>query len=194
MSKTILEIDITDEANEYVKEEPNLSTEDDALTTAMERGYSALKMGRLLPVAWHRGESDFAPEPKYMMHAGYSVDWTSRVGRMMERITLKTGKVISIRRIVGNVPEPEPMDDGDGDSQPPLDLDIETPPGEPPDDGKLKMWNDPTAIHRAHRYLQERIPGYVYGRLKIIAANDGDVWAEIRELQDKLEELGKRLS
>ena len=55
--KVVLEIDVTDWGDEYLEEEPNLSTEDEAIKTAIAGGYLPAQMARLIIVGRMRGEA-----------------------------------------------------------------------------------------------------------------------------------------
>ena len=180
-----INIDVTDWADEYQREEPNLSTEEMAFVAAMRAGYKPQQMGRLLAIARHREESEFAPPPKPMLNMGYAFDWTQRLVRQKDTATLPSGKEIEVNRFVNEVLE-HPQNDGDDGQE--FDAEVTAPEVK-----GIVQWDDPAALDRAIKYLLERVPGYIYGRLKIIAANGGDVQGVANMLCDKIQEMVQRL-
>lgn len=188
MSKTVIEIDVTLEADKYLVLEPNLSTPEAMIQTAQDGRHKPYTMGKLLAIGKHREEVfEDVPAHKPTLFMGYG-GWYSRyVATRKEKVELASGKMVTVRSLVFPVAEQESADNGD-EQQLDMELDDQRAPEPAPDDNPVAVeWNTDAAVDRAHRYLAHTVPGYVIGRLNIIAANDGDYWAAWRELVEKVE-------
>lgn len=177
MGKTVIEIDVTEEAGRYQEEEPNLSTPENMVRVAQEGGHKPYTMGQHLCIAKHRDETfDDVPEHKPTMFIGYGNFYSSFVASMKERVTLKNGKTVMVRSLVMPVSEAGHPDDDEQQ----VDVEVDSEPA-------AVDWATDMAVDRSTRYLLNRVIGYIVGRLNIIAANDGDARSVWNDLADKVE-------
>ena len=178
---TEIRIDVTDWEDEYIQAEPNLSTVEAAIRVQQAGEIPPIKMGRMLAIAKLRGVAyDGAPEHKPVLNTGWAYNWSQVVARRYERVRLESGREIEVRSLVA----PVAADDDDG-----LDTDIGAT-----DNGAMQPWHDPVAVDRAERYLTQRVPGYIYRRLSIIAANRGDIDGAVQRLHEKIDEMAEGLA
>jgi hypothetical protein len=186
-------LDVTDWDAEYMETEPDLSSKERAIQARMESAFHPAKIGRFYIVARERGQTDekILPGNKLLLMTGAAAAWSRMEAAEMKKVRLANGRDITVRSLVHAVRHEDYEEEDDGQLDMALDVQEE---GELGDDKPAPVsWDNPLAMARAERYLLERIPGYIYGRLKIIAANGGDVRSVVNELQDKMEELVGRL-
>ena len=179
---TEIKIDVSDWEDEYMQAEPNLGTVEAAIEAQQSDEIPPIKMGRLLAIAKLRGMAyDGAPEHKAVHNVGWAYHWSQVMARRYERVRLESGREIEVRSLVA----PVPAEDG-GDE---FNTDIAALDS----DRAMQPWNNPIAVDRAERYLEQRIPGYIYRRLSIIAANRGDVEGAVQRLHEKIDEIAGQL-
>ena len=193
-----IKIDVSDWHSEYMQEEPNLCTKEEAIQTRIRERYHPARIGRLYVVARERGDADpeTLPANKLLLMTGAAAAWSRMEAAEIETVRLPSGKEIEVRSWVAPVKAAdwEPPDDDAEQYELVLD-DGDNGGKESPDDNPAPVHvTDPLASDRARRYLTERVPGYIYGRMKIIAAAGGDVWGVASELHDKIDELAARLA
>lgn len=191
---TDIKIDITDWDDEYMEEEPNLSTKEDALDEHLKKGYHPAKMARMYIASRERGQADaeMLPGNKVLLMTGGASAFAQMRAQEFKTVKLKNGKDVEVRAVLGTVPEPD--DDIDDKLQMSFDNGHKTYKIPDPQDDYPILWNDDRAIERAELYLDRKVPGYVYGRLKIIAANGGDVWKAANSIINRIEEMAKNLT
>jgi hypothetical protein len=179
MAEPTIRIKYGDWLEEYVQAEKDVSNKE-ALIERIREGMTTPQVARMALVARERKEADadVLPTCKLMLAAGAMHEVSSLIMRQKREITTKSGKKIKVREFVA------PVLDGDEMSETGAQRMEMTADSIKPEDTKLGMVSllDPRAIQRARRYLFERVPGYIYGRLAILAANDEDVRAAADEL------------
>lgn len=186
MSELTIYIPIGDWEEEYVDIECDV-TSADAIIARLEEGISGPQAARLAIVAREREEApgDILSGNKLLLNNGAAADISAMVGNRRKKVELENGAIVSIREWVAAVPKSEDEDD----ERDQLSLE-ETPV----DDGtELVHWQSEKATRRAWDYLLNKVPGYAYGRLAIIAANGGDVRDAANQLVDKITEMVERL-
>jgi hypothetical protein len=181
-----LTIPVGDWDDEYIQEEPEITAEDDLIKLAMQKGYGPQKIGRLAVIARERqaAPDNILSANKLLLNAGAAVEISSMISRRKVKAELPDGREIEVREFVAPVRE-EAEDEGQATGD---DLDRGAlPPSPSPADFKVVSFKDPLAVERAEKYLHERVPGYVYGRLSLIAVNGGDVAAAARKLKKEID-------
>lgn len=173
---------------EYQEEEVDISTEETALSTQIQQSLSGLEMGRLLLVdrEVQGGEGFIAPN-KLLLNTAAAAAWARIHARMKRDVETPSGKVYQVRETVASVRERGDDDDDDG-----FESDVEAI-GAIGDDGPLVRVDDQRALDRARRYLEQRVPGYIWGRLLVILYHQGDVRAAVDMMHDKLDEMVGKL-
>lgn len=186
-NKNYLKIDVTDWTIEHDEIEPQLTGEDDLVSLVTRTGVSTAKAARLAIISREKGNApaDILPENKPLLNSGGAVAVASAITRRMKEIQLENGKTFSVREFVAPVREEE---EGQG-----VD-DTQTPAAPSPLTESFVSVQSPEARTRALDYLYKIVPGYIMGRLKIIAVNGGDVRAAADEVKAKIDEMVERLS
>lgn len=183
-----INIDVTDWDDEAAKEELDISTKEALLKARMEKGYHPAKMARMYIVAREREQTDpdLLASNKLLLMTGGAYGISQMEATDKQSVQLKNGHTIQVRSLLAAVPEDE-EEEGDGDGQ--LEMDAVPPKTpEPPDENPGPVyWDDPLAEDRARAYLMRKVPGYVYSRLAIIAANEGDVYGAWNAFVDLME-------
>lgn len=174
MSKRVMiQTDITDWAEETLREEPDLQDKDAAVETQMGRRLSPQKMGRMIVAGRELGiaPDDLVPPTKVLIQTGATRKWAEVLRREKVSVETEDGKTVTVRRLVGPVADAE--------------------------DGSDEPWIDclgPEAVARAEAYLMDRIPRHVQSRLAIVKANKGDVRAVLEKLKAELDKVADSLA
>lgn len=177
-------IPIGDWAEEYQEMEPNLSTENEMISTHRKEGLKPQQMGRLLAMAKVRDEAaEAVPEAKPMLNVGYA-SWFSRfLANHRVEVEMPNGQKYAVREYVGPVQEPHAKGDSGGT------FDEDGPPAYTDDEPAFVSWDDNLAVSRATDYLLKRVTGYIMSRLKLIAAKEGDVKGVAESLHDEIDRM-----
>lgn len=183
---TLLKIDITDWVEEHDQAEPSITTEDDLIKLVTENKRTTAQAFRMATAARERGlaPADILPANKLILQTGGILNVNGLIARRMKEVQLANGSTTTVREFVAPVREEE---EGHSvcDTQkisapsPLLEFYVST---------QSKEGNG-----RALDYLLKIVPGYIMGRLKIIAANGGDVAAAADALKAKIDEMVTRL-
>jgi len=191
----IVPINIQPWENEYLEEEPEISGVDSLVE--LRKKHPSGKTARMLGAAQARGD---LPERLTKMdvllyQTGIEVDVASQITARMRTVRLENGREIHVRSLVGSPPGDYESEDPDEDS---TEFDAETSTdgdGYGGDDnlGLMVDMMSEDAQNRALRFLTRNVPGYVMGRLKIIAANRGDVRAAAQELIGRIWQMVEEL-
>lgn len=162
-----IKIDIEDWNNEYQEKEVNVINEDEIINRAKE-GIKPSEMARLTIVARERGDSpdDILPANKSLLMRGGAVNVSSIIATRMKEINLENGKTVRVREL--------------------------TCPTEGVENVVVDSYSE-NGLKNAVNYLLNSIPGWIYGRLVIIAENGGDVEGVWKELRVKVDEMVKEL-
>jgi len=175
--KMEININVTDWQDEYMDAEPVLINERAAIETQQRDGIGPHKMGRLLVVGREMGQapSEILPPCKSLLNIGAAYKWSQLLAERKTTATLSDGRELEVREFVADVRQ-------------------DTEEGEDPEPFAAPVrYDDPKAIERARDYLLNRVPGYVYGRLAIIAANGGDVAGAADGLKAAIDGMVARL-
>lgn len=186
MSEPIIKIPIGDWVDEYQQEEVNVATEEAIIEAQTKRDLNPLKLGRLVLVARERGDApeDILPPNKSVLNGGAAVELSRMFAR--RRTSVKIGeREYAMRELVAAVPEKEePAQDGDGEQ---ADEAVNV------FGGAFVAAQSDEGLSRAEKYLLERVPGYIWGRLLVIAANGGEVGALADILKEKIDDMVGKL-
>ncbi len=193
----IIRIDASEWHQEYLDRELDVSTTQKLIDLATETDIATPELTRLVIVGRERGETDgeILPPNKNLLQSGGTHALNLMFARRVQEIKTASGKPFKVRELVAPVTE-----FSDDDSQ----IEDETQParatfaaewglaGE--HDVKaanphLALFDSHEAGDRALRYLLQRVPGYIWGRLCIIYASGGDVRAAADELKAKIDEM-----
>ncbi len=162
-----INIDVTDWNKEYQEKEVDVTNEDAIISRAKE-GIKPSEMARLAIVARERGDSpnDILPANKSLLMRGGAVNVSSIIATRMKEINLENGKTVRVREL--------------------------TCPTEGVENVVVDSYSE-NGLKNAINYLLNSIPGWIYGRLVIIAENGGDVEGIWKELRGKVDEMIKEL-
>ena len=167
-------IPIGDCEEEYLAAEPKIEGPDSLIE--LRKAHNIGKVARMTVAARARGEAptDIIKSDKLLYLSGAQADIAERIAGHVEQVQLENGTEIKIRSYVATPPQDEEGDDGGDD-----DLIVDSVSSD--------------GLERAARYLTRNVPGYVYGRLAIIAANRGDVREAAQGLVDAVWAMVDRL-
>lgn len=168
----VLHTDITDWAEEVLREEPDLQDKDEAIETQMTRTFSPQKMGRMIVAGRELGIADgeLVPPTKALIQTGATRAWSETLKQEMVSIETQNGKTVKVRRLVGPVTDPE-----GGTGEPWVEC------------------SDPKALERAEAYLMDVVPRHVYSRLVVLLAGGGDVEAAGEGVKARIDEIVSEL-
>ncbi len=193
-TKNYLKIDVTDWAIEHDEIEPQISNEDDLIGLAIRPGMNTAKVARLAIISRERGNApaDILPANKPLLNSGGAVAISTKIAQRHKEVQLKNGKTLTVREFVAPV-----RDEDEGQATD--DAQVANAPSPLPE--TLRHAQDATFVNvqsdeakgRALDYLYKIVPGYIMGRLKIIAVNGGDVKAAADELKARIDEMVERL-
>lgn len=189
--ETFIKIKVTDWAEQYQAEEPDISTFEKAIAYQQQSQIKPMAMGRHLLIAQLRGDikdDSLTDDEKMILNLGKSVKWSTRVASQRKLYELENGKKVSCRVYVGQVKEnedeePEPMTDANGSGL--GDDDFNGP--------EFATAGDENASRRAALYLEKRVPGIICERLKLIAVGHGDVVGAGDNLKREIDVMVARL-
>ena len=194
MSEPVIRIHYGDWLDEYMQAEPDVSTEQKLIDAL--KGATSAQVARWAIVARERGEApeDLIKPNKLLLLGGTQADIASKYAAQKRRVQLENGKKIDIRAYVGPVAKEEDSEAStDSDADPAADFEAAADFEDQDDNLFLVGALSAQGLERALYYLHHIVPGYVYGRLEIIAANRGDVQAAAQELIGQIERMVERL-
>lgn len=189
-------IDVQDWDQEYVEREMDV-TSDDAICQRLKEGAGVGAVAKGTLIARLRGQApeDIIAPDKMLLYSGARQEISVKALSKRAHVTLENGTELTFRALVAPVAEDDGAPEPEDTEQEVFDLDVEPPNLDPPDDDPAFVsWSTPKAVDRARRYLLNVVPGYVRGRLEIIAANGGDVWAEISAFKSVVDGIGGALT
>lgn len=175
--KLYIKEDITDWRDETYKRESIIKNREDIV----ELGSSGLHTAVIARSAIVSREIGEAPEDilrpnKTLLIAGAQLDVSHVLTSEKAEIETESGKKYSIQAFVGNVRE---RSEKDGDEE-----------DEPREPGISYIpYDDPDALDRAIKYLQNIVPGHIFNRFKQIYASGGDVEAAAEQLKLRIDEF-----
>ena len=185
--KKYLKIDRTDWYEQFVAEEPDVTSEEALIARARE-GMSTTRIAQhaITARAEKVAPADILPADKLMLLSGGRAHISVMLACQKREVKLANGSTFNVREFVASVHDEEP-DNGDGDSV----LADEVPAFD------NRGWidsGDPLASKRAAQYLDRVVPGHIWNRLAIIAQNDGDVKEAASVLLGKVGDMIERLT
>lgn len=191
MTKTkepVITIKVGDWAEEYQAAEPQITSEDDLVALVAEQGMSTSKAARLAIMGREFGAipEGVMPENKPLLMTGGAKAVSDMIVRRRKEVKLESGKTISVREFVAPVREEEIEDEN-----PTVILASGNPYPSLPETFAPVIGKE--ARDRALDYLLKVVPGYIMGRLEIIAANGGDVPAAANQLKALIDEMVEQL-
>lgn len=179
-----LKIDVTDWAEEYNTIEPDVS-KNPIIDLQLKNGMKPAQVARLLIVARQRGDvaQDLLPADKLLLMTGGAAHVSGYTANQKAKVEVN-GKTYDARAYVAPVGEEE-EDDHPPDDTHPQDV---IPSSDP-----LVNVKGEQALDYAKKYLTVKVPGYIWGRLLIVAANEGDVKQVAAELKAEIDRMVKEL-
>ena len=165
-----VEIPIGDCEAEYLAAEPEITGPDSLIE--LRKVHSIGSVARMAVAARARGEApvDIIKADKLLYLSGAQADIAEMISSRVVAVQLENGSEINVRSWVAE------------------------PPGERDDEGGVIVGSVSTdGLDRALRYLHNNVPGYVRGRLEIVAANRGDVREAAQVLVDAVWEIVTQL-
>jgi hypothetical protein len=130
-------------------------------------------------------KDDELPPNKTVFQNGGTLAVNMAFKALEQECELANGKTITTRTFVGPVLSEDDEDDG---------RTFELAMGE--DDG-FDSWHKvggQGALNNAIAYVERRLPGYIRGRLEIIAASNGDVKSAADFLHNRIDEIVAQLT
>lgn len=193
--KVMLSADVTDWDDEFMQVEPDLSGDNPLIDLQTKYGLKPAQIARFLSIARLRGLADeqILPAIKHMIMHGGAV-YISRYTARQERSYEINGKEYQGRAFVAEVKEDEVEDEDQAQSDTHRDSVQSEAPVPPFVNDKLVEAGDPIAYERAAHYLLSVVPGYIWGRLLIVAEQQPDELDQVvDELKNKIDEMVTRL-
>ncbi len=177
MPKRIIKTDVTDWDDDFEAKKPDVLTENEIIKRRKEGMHSA-EVGRHRLITELRGLSDanIVGPSKAVIQLGVIIQM-NRVTARKKKVELANGRNIDIREFVSPVVENE--DENQDYEQDVAIVDSSSKKG----------------TKKVIAYLLNIVPGYIYGRLAIIAkyGDEGDVQKYANELKDKIDEIMVKL-
>lgn len=179
-----LTIDVTDWAEEYRAIEPDVS-KNPIIDLQLKKGMKPAQVARLLIIARQRGDvaADLFPADKLLLMTGGAVHVSSYTAMQKAKVEVN-GKTFEARAYVAPVGEEEEDDYSANDTQ---------YQGVTSSPDPLVNVKGEAALDYAQKYLTVKVPGYIWGRLLIVAANEGDVAQTAQQLKDEIDRMVKAL-
>lgn len=178
-NKFVINTDVTDWYEELIKEEPNIKTVEDAVETMLSEKRHPAQMGRMCLIAELLGktEEEIVGMPKPLLQTAVAFAFQSQLARRKTTAKTASGKDVNVREIIAPVAE----------------IDEDTGEEEPSDKPHVRV-TDPLAGEYAMKYLMNRVPGYIRGRLNVIALHGGDVRLAADTLKSMIDEMVTELT
>jgi len=178
MPKRIIRTDVTDWDDDFGVKKPDVTTDEEIIKRRKEGMHSG-EVGRHAFIARERRltNKDIIGSPKTLLQLGLVIEMNRKTARK-KRVELVNGYNVDIREFVSPVVD-EGEDEDEDHEQDIAIVDSSTKKG----------------IRAAAAYLLKIVPGYIYGRLAIIAkyGNKGDAQKYANELKDKIDEIMVKL-
>jgi hypothetical protein len=179
-------INVDDWQDELNTVEPDLTK--NPIIDLQLAGMKPAAIARLLIVARERGDvaDEVLPANKMLLMTGGAVAISRETA--FAKTPVKVGEeTYQARAYVSPVGEEEEGEEGDQSSDDTLDKSVSTSP-----DFLTTVQGD-KALEYASKYLEVKVPGYIWGRLLVIAANGGDVKVAGKQLKVAIDEMVKEL-
>lgn len=176
-------IEVEDWRAEYSRDEITVQTIEDVRALATQKGWHPAKIARMCIVLREFGglPADIIPTNKAMLQTGAAAAVHGIINTAKQFATMPNGTQWVVRSIV----LPVAIEDEDDEEEEKLE-----PETAKPAEIAVTLENDPQeALERATTYLLNRVPGYIMGRLKIIAAVKGDIKEAALQLHRRIDEL-----
>lgn len=165
---------IGDWEDEYLRYKADVSSEDAVIERRLEGNISPAQLGRFIIIARELNETkpDIIPQNKPLLNIAASLSARRILTKRQEPVETPGGKVYDAPSFVGPV------------STPSNELDGIKP---------FVRLHDPEAIALALGYLERAVPGHIWRRLLVVAANDGNIEKAAQIVHDKVDEMVERL-
>jgi len=193
--RLILTQDITDWVDEYQKVEPPPAQDKQALVEWQKgTGAKPFQMGRLMITGRELGEmgEDILPPNKEILNNGAAVLWSRYVSTRYAEVETENGQKMRVRKYAAQVPDNELIED-EGE----VNASTESGSG-----GNGNEFNGPELVEagspeagkRAEKYLKDRVPGYIYERMKSMFVCGMDVSDVAEYLKSEIDSMVSRLN
>lgn len=164
-------IPMDEEYRAYLEEEPNTDTARDSIHYMINRKIHPATMAQHVLIAETVGNTkqEIIGTPKVVLKAGAAARYSNLLNGLKTEGHTPSGNPVQVREIVRavvGVTEEEPEEDDT-----PVDKDK---PRMLPDDRMPVFVTNHLAAQRALQYLKRKVPGYVQGRLAILAVAEGE--------------------
>jgi len=172
MTEPTIKIPVGDWVDEYAEAEPDLSTGEAMIATHQQGGYKPQQMGRMAIIGRERGDvpEGMVPAPKLLLNTGGSRWFASFVRRHSVPAEMPSGNTYNVREFTGPVQQLDAGMGGEDESQ------------YTDDEPAYVSSFDELAVQRAADYLMGRVPAFIMGRMKILAASDArELAMEVKE-------------
>ena len=194
-----ISIDVTDWHEEVLHNEIEIAKQEDfaELITTM----TPQQLARLAVVMRElkKADEDIIPANKCLLNTGAAVAVTRYIVNQKKSIKTNSGKEVEVREFVGPVREQDSHE-----------LSVIQMPGANPESLQAQQGqtscvtqekyayyvavDDPGACERAIKYLRNKVPGYVRGRLATMVECGGDIVAEAELLKNTIDEIVAELT
>jgi len=193
--KTGMKMDIRipagDWLEEYLREEPDLSTEDALAQEAVRGKRHVRQLARMLIVAQERGDIEgIISPPKTLLNTGGAVQVARILRSRKIEVVAPSGKTYQVRELVsgyvGGPPGAEPSA-GIGFEASVEAVGVGTE--EPKNDYTYHDIEDERASDLAYRYLETMIRRHIWNHLTILAKHRVDLGPIAKILHDQIDEM-----
>ncbi len=177
-----INIDITDWQEEAERDENFIMSEEDILT-AIRQGIPSIKAARILIVSQELGltKERISRPNKVLLNVGAQADAIAVIHKAKTKVRVANGAEYNVNELVGYTPEK-----ADENSDEPIEKEVYTGPS-------FFDIHDKRSLESAIRYMENIIPGYIWGRLIVIYENGGDVRNEAEKLKQAIDEMINRI-
>jgi hypothetical protein len=187
----ILEIDVTDWAEEAERSAIQLRNQDDIISAMSETSIKPLQAGRMATVLREMGvaDPDILPSNKVNLQMGAAYSISQMIARQRVQV-LVNGQTHDVRRYIAQATTDE---SGQTPELNEFNAMAEALADMPSSDVTLIEYNDELAQERIVRYLMTNVIGRIRERLTLIAAAKGDVRGVAQVLQSEIDNIVKEL-
>jgi len=196
-------VPMQNEYEDFLREEPDVATLDSAVNTMITNKMSAYEVSQHVFIAETLGQTDkpILGTPLVVMKTGAAIKFSGLVSAMRHKATLPNGKEVEVSDVVRQVttsPETDEDNTEVAETQAPQLFDAldDTPATTESDyDGKPVWVENPVAGELAIKFIQTRVPGYIYRRLAIVMLHGGaeQVREVARGLKNTIDEIVEKL-
>jgi hypothetical protein len=189
-SKLYIKEDITDWRDECLREEVEITSEDDLIDLVVNGKYSTAQVGRWAVTGREMGITpvDIIDPTKALINSAARRAVQVKISNRRIEVELPNGRTYSVRAFVG-IPGHKPNTDTDNEKG--MAQEKKALVGDA--EGTYFQFESIEGVRLALHSLHNVIPGHIFERLKIIAAMNGDVVGTADELKATIDEMVGRL-